>query len=67
MFCYLHVGVRRGHQTNAAETLTLLVFDERQKEEETIFQENHKSTKGDNQSSQSSSVNINIFIDDRSN
>ena len=69
MFCYLHVGVRRGHQTNAAETLTLLVFDERQKEEEeeeeeTIFQENHKSTKGDNQSS---SVNINIFIDDRSN
>ena len=67
MFCYLHVGVRRGHQTNAAETL--LVFDERQKEEEeeemeTIFQENHKSTKGDNQSS---SVNINIFIDDRSN
>ena len=54
MFSYLHVGVRRGNQTGAPETLTLLVVDEKQKEEEkeeeeTIFQENLKSTKGDNQ------------------
>ena len=53
MFCSLHVGVRRaGHQT---ETLTFLVVDEKQKEEakeeeETIFQENLKSTNGHNQS-----------------
>ena len=54
MFSYLHVGVRRGNQRDAPETLTLLVVDEQQKEEkkeeeETIFQENLKSTKGDNQ------------------
>ena len=57
MFSYLHVGVRRGNQRDAPETLTLLVVDENQKEEEkeekeeeeTIFQENLKSTKGDNQ------------------
>ena len=54
MFSYLHVGVRRGKQRDAPETLTLLVVDEKQKEEEkeeeeTIFQENLKSTKGDNQ------------------
>ena len=51
MFCSLHVGVRRaGHQS---ETLTFLVVDEKQKqkeEEETIFQENLKSTNGHNQS-----------------
>ena len=48
MFCSLHVGVRRGgYQMDAPETLTLLVVDEKQKEEEeeTIFQENLKSTK----------------------
>ena len=54
MFCYLHVGVRRGHQTDAPEALTLLVVNEKQKEEEeeeeTVFQENLKSTKGDHQS-----------------
>ena len=54
MFSYLHVGVRRGNQRDAPETLTLLVVDENQKEEEkeeeeTIFGENLKSTKGDNQ------------------
>ena len=52
MFRYLHVGVRRDHQTN----LSLLVVDEKQEEEEeeeleeTIFQENLKSTKSHNQS-----------------
>ena len=44
MFRYLHVGVRRD--------LSLLVVDEKQEdeEEETIFQENLKSTNGHNQS-----------------